>query len=379
MASTYSWHPGNSVVTPDRNLRFQLLPDESLSSFLVRLSHHYGLTPLALSEFLSPGSRAWSIDTDRLTPRFLVPLSNWSGISLEQLSHTTVRYYENLAGEVRHKQDSVRPWFTTVGVRNRKREAGFSYCPICLAESPLPYLRIYWRFAWHTECIKHSRGLLDCCQQCHEPLKPHLQKPETQSLSVCYFCGFDARNAKAPPINLSASNIQNELDTLLLSGGAMVGKHHLNCSDFFGYVSFWIIFLRRARRVKTGALCQFLSRLPFRLPAVNEFSKGWRFEKLPVSERSLLMQGVSYIIRMELEEIRFQLSDMGFSKQTLMGDQRSVPEILMEVVNDLPDNPKVRSNNINKKDIRATPKYLVARKMKKLIIKFGIRKNALRS
>uniref|UniRef100_A0A486XUT9 Mll9366 protein n=1 Tax=Rheinheimera sp. BAL341 TaxID=1708203 RepID=A0A486XUT9_9GAMM len=378
MASPYSWHPGSSTVALIKELPFQLLPDESLSSFLVRLSHQFGMTPLALTECICPGSRVWSIDTDRLNSSFLTALANWSGINKKTLYQATIRCYENLASTIPKKQDQVHPWFTTMGIRNRKRESGFSYCPECLADNPQPYFRVHWRFAWHSECIKHSCGLLDRCEQCGEPIKAHLLPITIPHLTICYNCGFDARKAKTRSLREPSARIQSYIDTTLLSGTVDVDDHTLKCSDFLDYLSFWISLLRRARRARTGALYRFLSLLPSGFPEVSEFSKGWAFEKLPVEERSVLMQGLSFITEVNLERLRFQLLSMGFSRQTFLGDWDSPPAVLLPVVHTLPDNSKTQAKARIKKGLKPVPKYLVVRKMRRLLSNFIDKQNALK-
>lgn len=379
MASSYSWHPGSSVVALSKELQFQLLPDESLSSFLVRLSHQFGMTPLALTECIVPGSRVWSIDTDRLKSRFLKPLARWSGISEDVLYQASIRCYENIASVEQQKQDQVRAWFTSLGVRNRKRETGFSYCPICFAEDQHPYLRVQWRFAWHTECVKHTCGLLDRCLRCGEPMKVHLLPIKTPWMSICYHCGFDARDAKTRRIRDITASTQSYIDTTLLTGGAVIYGRQLNCSDVFEYLYFWITFLRRARRAQTGALHRFLSLFPCVLPEVDEYSKGWRFEKLPVEERSSLMQGLDFILTMNREQLQLNLINMGLSKQSFIGDWNTSPAVLSPVVDALPDNSKTQAKSRITKDFKPAPKYLVMRKMKRLLSNFRNRQNVPQS
>ncbi|WP_440590629.1 TniQ family protein [Rheinheimera fenheensis] len=379
MASSYSWHPGSSVVALNKELQIQLLPDESLSSFLVRLSHQFGMTPLALTECIAPCSRAWSIDTDRLKSRFLKSLVQWSGISEDVLSQATVRCYENIASVEQQKQDQVRAWFTSLGIRNRKRETGFSYCPLCFAEDKYPYLRVQWRFAWHTECVKHTCGLLDRCQRCGESIKPHLLPVKTPRISICYHCEFDARYAKTRPIRDITARTQSYIDTILFTGGAAILGNQLNCSDVFEYLYFWISLLRRARRTQTGALYRLLSLFPCELSEVDEYSKGWRFEKLPVEERSSLMQGLDFVLAMDRQQLQLHLLNMGLSKQSFIGDWDAPPSVLSPIVDALPDNSKSRAKSKTTKDLRPAPKYLVVRRMKRLLSSFRDRQNVSQS
>ena len=42
----------------------------------------------------------------------------------------------------------------------------YRFCPCCLAEDPVPYLRIQWRFKAWTICPKHHCRMAECCPTC---------------------------------------------------------------------------------------------------------------------------------------------------------------------------------------------------------------------
>ncbi|WP_460859728.1 hypothetical protein [Rheinheimera gaetbuli] len=210
-------------------------------------------------------------------------------------------------------------------------------------------------------------------------MKVHLLPIKTPWMSICYHCGFDARDAKTRRIRDITASTQSYIDTTLLTGGAVIYGRPLNCSDVFEYLYFWITFLRRARRAQTGALHRFLSLFPCELPEVDEYSKGWRFEKLPVEERSSLMQGLDFILTMNREQLQLNLINMGLSKQSFIGDWNTSPAVLSPVVDALPDNSKTQAKSRITKDFKPAPKYLVMRKMKRLLSNFRNRQNVPQS
>lgn len=89
-----------------------------------------------------------------------------------------------------------------VGVYHRKRiQFGLQYCPSCLAEDEEPYFRRTWRLAFVTICSNHDRALLDRCPRCRAAVNFHrdelgdVRKFAPTSMTICYSCNFDLRDA----------------------------------------------------------------------------------------------------------------------------------------------------------------------------------------
>ena len=71
------------------------------------------------------------------------------------------------------------------------------YCPCCLAQDKIPYLRKHWRLAYQFVCERHHCLLCDSCSQCHRRIdysRFHEDRPKTGVFSFfrdCPHCGFD--------------------------------------------------------------------------------------------------------------------------------------------------------------------------------------------
>lgn len=189
-------------------IRYKPLPDELLSSWLVRLAHGHGLKVQTFCNLIF-GNRlqVWNRDVDRLAPQWLVDeLSLRTGTPIATAYGTTLRVYEGLLYP-KFKASGVLPWIQTLKMYHRKREGfGLQYCGACLADGPQPYFRKAWRLAFNTICVKHQCMLHDRCPQCGAAVAFHRMDMgransfEFESLAACHVCHFNLCDAGREPV-----------------------------------------------------------------------------------------------------------------------------------------------------------------------------------
>lgn len=187
------------LTSPLWPVRYKPLPDELLSSWLVRLAHGNGLKIQTFCNLIF-GNRlqVWNRDIDRLGPDWLVnELSARTGTPLVIAYGTTLRAYEGLLYS-QFKLSGVLQWILTLKMYHRKYEGfGLQYCPRCLQEGPEPYFRKSWRVAFNTVCVRHQCMLRDRCPNCgagvafHRRDMGHGGLAVADSLAGCHQCGFD--------------------------------------------------------------------------------------------------------------------------------------------------------------------------------------------
>ena len=185
----------------------KLLPDELLSSWIVRIAETNGvkletMTRLLLGEYPLP----WNRDIDRLAPKWLL-----KGVC----DHTGTRYWDayrtTLAGYrtrlYPHRKDSGQlRWILSVQINSTKRDGfGMQYCPACLATDNEPYFRRKWRVAFHTFCPEHKIMLHDSCPACGAAVTFYRRDfgraiDEAGAICFCYQCQFDLRTAPHEPV-----------------------------------------------------------------------------------------------------------------------------------------------------------------------------------
>jgi len=187
-------------------IHYKPMPDELLSSWLVRLAHGHGLKVQTFCNLLFGNRRqVWNRDIDRLAPDWLIAeLSARTATPLAVAYGTTLRSFEG-AIYPRFKLSGVLPWMLPLQMYHRKRQGfGLQFCRECLTEGELPYFRKSWRVAFATMCIKHEGVLKDRCGYCGASLAFHRvdMRAREQSgpwlLTNCHACGENISHGEVP-------------------------------------------------------------------------------------------------------------------------------------------------------------------------------------
>ena len=156
------------ITAPLWPIRYKPLPDELLSSWLVRLAHGHGLKVQTFCNLIF-GNRhqVWNRDVDRLAPPWLVEtLAMHTGTPIDVAYDTTLKAFEGILFRTPRRSGHLN-WVQSLKIYHRVREGfGQQFCPACLAEDETPYFRKAWRLSISTICSHHGRMLHDRCHQC---------------------------------------------------------------------------------------------------------------------------------------------------------------------------------------------------------------------
>lgn len=202
----------------------QPLPDELLSSWLVRIACANGLKLQTFCDgVFGKDYQLWNRDIDRLARgQFLRALSHHSGTPMQRVRDTTLAIYSDRLYRKGAASGQLR-WILPLGIYHRKRRRfGTQFCPQCLSDDSKPYFRTRWRVAVLTFCPEHRLALHDCCPACSAPVVYHrreLGRPgiaEAGPLCLCHACGFDLRVAEALPFRPYNREIGTVLDQVAL-------------------------------------------------------------------------------------------------------------------------------------------------------------------
>jgi TniQ len=210
------------LTSPLWPIHFKPLPDELLSSWLVRLAHSHGLKVQTFCNLIF-GNRlqVWNRDIDRLAPEWLISeLSDRTGASIEQVMDTTLQSYQGVLYH-RHRASGTLSWIQSLKLHHRKFEGfGLQFCPECLAQDEEPYFRKSWRVAFNTVCTIHNCMLHDRCPNCgqgaafHRNDMRHTEYVSTVSLRECHHCGFDLSKSPSIRANHASNDVSKFLSNL---------------------------------------------------------------------------------------------------------------------------------------------------------------------
>jgi len=174
------------------------LNDELLSSWLVRLAAANSQKLHTFSKVAWPEVELWNRDVDRLAPEdVLRVVSERTGTPVTRVREATLGAFAGRLFE-KHSPNGSAAWLLPLGVFHRiRRNYGLQYCPVCLAEEP-PYYRRIWRLAFVTICPRHDVMLRDRCPTCNAPINFHRGERGDRNLRTaeaamtrCYACNED--------------------------------------------------------------------------------------------------------------------------------------------------------------------------------------------
>lgn len=179
------------------------LPDELLTSWIVRVAEANGAKLHTLSRFLfgNHDRSPWVRDVARSGPVWITDkMAEVTGASKAQAVATTLTGYVGVVFSARQTSGQLR-WLLPAKIRSSNR-LGYSvqYCPECLAQDKIPYFRRKWRIGFYTFCPSHGVALYDCCPKCEAPIVIHRRDFSVDigragSITQCHVCGGDMRRS----------------------------------------------------------------------------------------------------------------------------------------------------------------------------------------
>ena len=229
-------------------LRPALLPDETFSSWFARLATGHGLSPAELYRVAKAGAHPRPRDLDRyVEPDLQALLAERTGMPEEMLRNASFARWN---GQVFEGDDGCNKlyWLPVAGSENSKRSFGQQFCPDCLREDGIPYLRLAWRLGFVTACTRHRTQLADRCSGCGEPVQILRTMPD--KAIRCWKCGIDlARAPLGAAVDDSDLEHQGRLLENAAAGWALLGAY----GPVYSFVYFRILMLV-FRLLATGRL-----------------------------------------------------------------------------------------------------------------------------
>lgn len=370
MFSSYDWHPGSEVNKPLWVRARPLLPDELISSWLVRTSFALGCSVLDIVAQVWPGWRVWATDIDRNMPLDRLPqLSRYSGISVEELLQATLHGHTSPIIGYSSAPVSTHPWILSTGSRNLIRSGGLQYCPTCLDTDEVPYFKIHWRFAWHTVCIKHECLLLDRCGHCHSAIQPHRKTSNSKDITLCSVCDkslcFDKRNTKTKIGEESLFQIA--ADRYLKGESAMCFGQEVALPEWFSVSKVLYRWLCKIDQTDAGGLRRVLTNLGVSIPENRVITHHESLEKLLLADRVKVFSYVWKILELDQIKLIEMMKQEGVSRQHLIDKRSNVPSCIDEIGMQLSDITRAPRKISSVRRSVPRPKYEVQKMMKSLV------------
>lgn len=215
-----------SLLEPEWLFRPRPLPDELLSSWLVRIAWRNAVKlHVFMSENWGVRHHFWERDIDRAADiRLLHLLASKTHTQRSAVLATVLADYEGTLFEYHHVHGPIN-WILPIGKIGRKRYGfGQQYCPACLSCDAEPYFRRAWRLSFHVACPIHGVRMADCCPSCQSPISFHEGDYGRHTLSdvcpmvFCKHCGYDLRRTVARDVPEDVVSMVTALHQVMREG-----------------------------------------------------------------------------------------------------------------------------------------------------------------
>ena len=263
------------------------LDGELFSSWLIRIAEKNSPRLHSFCHHHWPGRSIWNRDIDKLGGKDIAnDIAKKTGTKVSMAHKTFLQSFEGIVFEKLNPYGNSR-WILPLGIYHRThRQFGQQYCPQCLTEDNIPYLRKVWRLAFVTTCTQHGNLLMDrCC--CGSPMVPHRNK-----LTECHICFQDIRNIKPHAAHSSTLQLQYHLQSILGDHIPRLGNKPINPIIYFD-------ILRQICRILTsGAKAKQLRKAIYNTygGATIKHSYGKIFEFLDVNARHSILSLASNVL-----------------------------------------------------------------------------------
>lgn len=371
MGTPFSWHQGSVPVSPRWALMPALLPDELISSWLLRAAMRFGCAPKALCQQIWPSWRFWTTDPDRgFDDERLTSLMEASGVSANALQSASLRGIAERVIRQPRPDKMTWAWILTLGTRGKTRQGGLQYCPRCLGEDETPYYRLHWRFAWHVGCQEHACALHDRCWQCAAPLEPHRLGPEDGDIATCGRCKADLRAAPYAGVIGGAMAFQRMADHALHSGHGMVLGEAAEAPDWFEVAHFITGLIRNAyRSMGHNALSNLIIEMSGQNPQNLPIEPGTNLERLSNQDRQWVLAIIDRFMTIPCDDLVQSLHQTGVSRQAFCPKHVPTPPLIAELASRLPVTPKHGKTTKSPRTPGPRPRHEVVRMMNRLMRK----------
>jgi len=331
------------------------LPDELLSSWLIRSSIKNGTDPIGFSEGIWFNQRIWTKDIDRHFPKEKIQyLAQHTTLSFSEIYNMTLEsvYLDLIKPQTKNPKKHWQ-YIIPTGIRNRTTTNGLHFCPLCIAE-PAPYMKKQWRLSWNCICEKHHILLQLHCSKCGHCFSPHLISYTDTDFTKCQYCKTPmSKSNNHDEIEKSVLQLQTFLNnslkekTVVPSGYPI---HDAEISDLFATVRGFMLFFRdiihsRAYQKYREPLFMEMN-FQYRPMIQDHTAKQISIDALPVEERYRLLEMVAAIFTFSLDEIVLILKKTDVSKQLFARSIALYSPTLAYIVRALKDRPKTTKNTI---------------------------------
>lgn len=338
------------------------LPDELLSSWLIRSSILNGTDPMGFAGGIWFDNRIWTKDLDRyISSKETYLLQKHTTLSLSQIYNLTLEpIYSKLRCQTTLNPKKHWDYIIPTGIRNRTKTNGLHFCTLCLKD-PVPYLKKQWRLSWNTICEKHHILLHLKCSSCGHCFSPHLITYTDTDFTKCQYCHTSLIDNVTTSVNHAVLELQKFLNLSLKEQIISPNNYPLidkNITDLFATIRGFMLFFRDLihSSVYYSYRDTLFEEMSYRYVPIERENESIQvsIDALPVNQRYKLLEIIAHLFQFSLSDIIILLQESDISRQLFGRSIKLYSPTLIYIKKALIHRPKI----LCKHDSYLDKKYL---------------------
>ena len=315
------------------NIRVKVLEDELLSSWLTRTAIKNLSDPITFANIHFPNYKntLYSRDIDVFANEDLIKIiAEKSNKSPEKIKSLTLQNYESHLSEHIYRNTRNVLIQPLVNRGRQHRKGGQRFCPLCLKEDNMPYMRKKWRLSFSTACTKHKIFLVERCPWCNTPVTQYKRKGKN-IFPICYRCGHDLRNIPVEHINPHSYGLK-AIDTyykILDSGKFTYTYGEMQSTEFFAIVK-QLIKIIYFWKYNEGVFEHEV--MAKRIALYKDKPKLHLTERIPIKDQYLVFSAIMKIMEDFPESFIHFVRKNELGKTALTKDFKNMPLFYYELV-----------------------------------------------
>lgn len=340
------------------------LPDELLSSWLIRSSIYNGTDPMGYAGGIWCDNRIWTKDIDRyISPEASSLLQRHTALSLSQIRDMTLEpTYINLTHPTTLNPNKHWDYIIPTGIRNRTKTNGLHFCPLCLKE-PVPYLKKQWRLSWNCICEYHLVLLQLKCNKCGHCFSPHLITYTDTDFTKCQYCQASLIDTKTTSVKQSILELQKFLNLSLYNQRVAPNDYPIidqNIADLFATIRGFMLFFRDLIHSSKyhSYRDNLFDRMSYEYSPIDRENESIQasIDSLSVNQRYQLLEIISHLFQFSLSDIITTLQKSDISQQLFNRSIKIYSPTLIYIIEALADRPKTTHKKVSHEHRKYQPR-----------------------
>lgn len=332
--------------------RFLIIPepfeDEIFSSWFARCAYAHKTHPRTFWHLHFPKDKfiytlSQNIDAT-VSDKILQILSIKTSFSFSKLRNMTMKSYDVFLQE------------EIISNGNNKFLTNYRFCPKCLQEDKIPYIKKEHRVVFSTFCQKHKCYLLDKCPKCQTQISVLKMFNNELTYEFCCNCGFELANSDIKYVkNKSRNKFNSKLINILKKGYIQLGNYYIYSFLFFDIISHISKLILSSKKTKINDI---ENKILKKISEKSFLSSKSFFSQISIKEQYILFSIILSIFEDFPKKFKLFMTQNNLSNFDMVKDMKNSPYWYEKSINDILPKISYSARMLTEEEILNAIKYL---------------------